>query len=95
MIATICTTFLWDVISAKSRYGGPVGSEYESKNVWDVISAKSRYGGPVGSEYESKNVWDVISAKSRSRAAQRPMTQSSDLVPRNHMCIEYRLETSI
>ena len=36
-------------------------------------------------------VWGVISAKSRSRAAQRQMTQRSDLVPRNHniTCIEY------
>ena len=33
-------------------------------------------------------IWDVISIKSRSCAAQLPMTQCSDLVPRNHMCIE-------
>ena len=34
-------------------------------------------------------LWGVISAKCRSREAQRQMTQRSDLVPRNHICIEY------
>ena len=36
-------------------------------------------------------IWDVISAKSRSCAAQLPITQCSDLVPRNHMCIEINM----
>ena len=36
-------------------------------------------------------IWDVIRAKSRSCAAQLPMTQCSDLVPRNHMCIEINM----